>query len=112
MILVELYNTEPGHIDDRRGLSWGHLANEAAALASHVLTKSEWDESLAERTERARDLCRVSNVERLIDCATAVRDLDSGENVEREIVRRAKRMKQNMSIQNIVRSLKQTKLAC
>lgn len=104
---VELYNTRPGHIDDRRGLSWGDLAREAAALANHTLTKLEWDESLMERTERVRDLRRVFNIERLIDSATAARDLSlEGENVEGEVFSRAKRMKQNRLIQIITCSLK------
>lgn len=88
---IEHYHTDPEYVDARRELgSWRHLAKDAVALACRELTKSEWDESLMERTERVRDLHRVSNVEMSLGCATAVRCLGFEEDVEGEVFRRAK----------------------
>ncbi|EOA82635.1 uncharacterized protein SETTUDRAFT_34181 [Exserohilum turcica Et28A] len=90
---IELFETDPDFIDPRCGSkSWKDLAEVVVALANYILTKSEWDESLMECTKQARDLHFIFNIEKLIECVTDAME-DSGDNVEREVFRQARRKK-------------------
>lgn len=83
---LELFKTRPDFVDDRRGSkSWGDLAKEGVAHANHMLSNSEWDESLVERTKLARNLRSIFNIKRLMGCVTSVIDEGFGDITEEKV---------------------------
>jgi hypothetical protein len=108
---VELLETKADCIVPRHGpRSCGDLAQAARALANHTLTKAEWDESLTKRTEKARNLHFIFNIERLKKCvADAIEvgfedNMGFDDNTEGAVFRQAKRESENRIFRTILSS--------